>query len=239
MLACSRLFVFSTSLMVLGSSFLLPASAQTDSAPVPASNATTVTSAGDSAGSALQGGVHKIELSLELLRDVGLDLKHLMSAAGHLHDEVSIQPVTVQTEPEVVGMGTIIYIPIGTTPIGPPAPPRKDRLDIAMSQLKPQIELMKNNVDDFVSGKDQLDLPADVLTELKPLTDKWVVLVNDAYQQLLRVEPLVQGPKYDNAAIAAQAIAIQQDVQKLEDLRSHIYKIIRKEGKRIAAEKSN
>ncbi|MBY0359010.1 MAG: hypothetical protein K2W82_13490 [Candidatus Obscuribacterales bacterium] len=196
----------------------LPAVAQDNSAPaVP-----------------LTTGVHKVELTLEVLRDVGLDLKHLVTAAGRLHDEVSIQPVTLQTEPEVVGMGTIIYIPIGTTPVGPPAPPRKDRLDMAMSQLTPQINIMKKNVDDFVSGKDQLDLPDDVLAELQPMTSEWVTLVNDVYAQLQKVLPLVQGPTYDNAAIAAQAIAIQQDAQKLETLRHKIYKIIRKEGSRAA-----
>lgn len=188
-------------------------------------------------GATLSGGVHKVELSLEMLRDVGLDLKHLISAASHLYDEVTIQPVTVQTEPEVVGMGTIIYIPIGTTPIGPPAPPRKDRLDLAMNQLVPQITLMKKNVDDFVSGKDQLDLPPDVIDELKPMTTQWVQVVDDAATQLNKLQPLVQGPKYDNAAIAAQAVQIQQDAKKLEDLRKKIYKVIRKEGKRIAQPK--
>src|SRR6516225_8812705 len=63
--------------------------------------------------------IQKVELGLTQLRDIGLDLKHVMSACRHLYDEVTLQPVTIETEPELIANGVLISIPIATQPIGP------------------------------------------------------------------------------------------------------------------------
>lgn len=183
----------------------------------------------------LQGGVQKVELSLEKLRDVGLDLKHTLKAVGGLYDEVTIQPVTLITEPEVVGRGIIIQIPIGTQPVGPRQPARKDRVDLEMSSIRPEITLLKTNVDEFMSGHRQLDLPDDVLTELQPETKKWVEIVNQLSDQLSKLNQLTGGPPYDQDGIAAVAVDMQKEIKQLDETRRKIYKVIRKEGKRIAA----
>lgn len=180
----------------------------------------------------IKGGVQKVVLNLERLRDIGLDLKHVLSASNHLFDEVTIQPVTMVTEPEIVGFGTVINIPIATQPVGPPLPPRKDRLDLAMNQMKPIVTMFKQRCDDFVAGRAELDLPQDVMAKLEPSFAQWVDLVNDVNSQLVGLEPLTQGPTYDNQAIADAANAIQKDVKKLEKTRKTIYKVIQKEGKR-------
>src|SRR3984957_19870633 len=79
--------------------------------------------------------VTKVELSLDQLNDVGLDLKNILTVSKHLYDEVMVQPVTVITEPEMIA-GTVINLPVGTEPTGPPRPARKERVDLLMSQLR-------------------------------------------------------------------------------------------------------
>ncbi len=50
-------------------------------------------------GRSLTSGARSVELSLESLRDIGLDLKHLLKSASTSYDEVSIRPVSLITEP--------------------------------------------------------------------------------------------------------------------------------------------
>ncbi len=242
--------------LLLSTTLLLPLAALADDTPATGSQTTqpageTATPSTSSPASAspdesrtqpkppLQSGVKKVELSLETLRDVGLDLKHVLKAVGSLYDEVTIQPVSLVTQPEVVGPGTIIYIPINTMPVGPPQPARKDRVDLAMNNIRPIVTLLKTNVDEFESGRRQLDLPADVLSELHPQIQKWVGDVNDLANQLNQLNQLTQGPPYNNDQIASITKGMHQDIKDLDDTRRKIYKVIRKEGKKIAAERQN
>ena len=192
----------------------------------------TAGSASGAGTAALKGGVQKVDVSLEHLRDVGLDLKRVMTAARHLYDEVTIQPVRMITEPEVVGMGMIINIPIGTQPVGPPEPPRKDRVDLSMSEMTPVITMFKKNADEFVAGSRELDLPSDALSEMQPMIKDWIAQVNDLSARLSALEPLTKGPNYDNQGIASLCSGIQQDAKKLDTTRRKVYKFIRKEEKR-------
>ena len=176
-----------------------------------------------------------MQLTLEKLRDVGLDLKHVMTASKHLYDEVTIQPVTLITEPEVVGRGIVINIPIGTQPAGPPQPPRKDRVDLSMNEMTPVINMFKKNADDFVSGHKQLDLAPDIQTKLEPMIKDWIAQINDLSSQLNNLQPLTAGPTYDNTSIATVCTNIQKDVEQLDETRRKIYKVIRKEGDSQAA----
>src|SRR5262249_32087258 len=73
----------------------------------------------------LQGSVKMVELSLDDLRTLSLDVKHLTAASSHLHDEVTMQQVSIEQEPEVIGMGTVIMIPVGYQKVGPILPANK------------------------------------------------------------------------------------------------------------------
>ena len=182
-------------------------------------------------GRSLQTGVRKIELSLEKLRDVGLDLKHLMKSASSLYDEVAIRPVALMTEPEVIGT-TVINVPIGVQPIGPVQPTRKDRLDLAMNSVRPIVALLKTNVDEFLSGEQQLDISSDTLEELKPKLKDWVDRVTELSAQEKQLETLTAGPDFDSNRIADGAVAMEKNVKQLDAVRRDIYKIIRKRARR-------
>ena len=225
----------------------LPTAAGTDATTI----STTPTAAGSSATTSsitptaagtgatgstvqLQGGVQKFVLSLEKLRDVGLDLKHILKSASSLYDEVTIQPVQLIFEPEMIN-GVTINIPVGSQPIGPVQPARKDRVDLAMSGMRPLIDMMKKSVDGFMSGKEELALPDSVIAELKPQFTEWINAVDTMSDQEHQLERLTSAQPYDQQSIADLAIAIHQDVKELDKDRRSIYKVIRREGKRIAA----
>lgn len=197
--------------------------------PPPADGGTDAGSSGATAP--MQAGVQMIELNLQMLTQVGLDIKNLLKSTGSLYDEVTIQPVSVITEPEVVGRGIIINIPVGTRPVGPPAPPKKARVDLAMNQIRPIVTTLKQDVDEFETGKARLDISDDTRKDLHPYFDSWIKTVNDINTNMKQLESVTTGPPYDNSSIAQAAGTIHQDAQRLDEVRRKIYKYLQKEGK--------
>lgn len=190
------------------------------------------TDTGNPAAAPMQAGVQMIELNLQMLTHVGLDIKNLLKSTGSLYDEVTIQPVSVITEPEVVGRGIIINIPVGTRPVGPPAPPKKARVDLAMNQIRPIVTTLKQDVDEFETGKARLDISDDTRQDLHPYFDSWIKTVNDISTNMKQLESVTTGPPYDNSSIAQAAGTIHQDAQRLDEVRRKIYKYLQKEGKK-------
>lgn len=211
----------------------------TSSEAAPSDATADTTTSTDTSKKPMQASVQKVELSLQRLKEVALDLKGVLKAASSLYDEVTIQPVRMITQPEIVGRGIIINIPIGTEPVGPVQPARKERVDMAMNNIRPVISMMKKNVDAFVSGHAEFDLPESVLTELQPQFDEWAKGVNDMAAEEAKLEELTKAPPYNQPQIAARAVDIQRDVKVLDETRRKIYKIIRKEGKKIAEAKKD
>lgn len=170
-------------------------------------------------------------MDLEELRDIGLDLKHALTAARHLYDEVTLQPVTLQTEPEMIANGVLISIPVGVQPISPPVPPRKERVDMLMNEIRPVIALLKKNVDDFVAGNKQLDVSDSLKAEMDPLLTQWISLVNNLDDQVKKLDFLTAGPPYDNYSIGSAASAVQVDIKQLDEIRKTTIKLVRRESK--------
>lgn len=217
----------SEKLLVAESGVAQPATGSTDATPDKVSG----DASSSPAAAGIQGGVQKVHISLEKLRDVGLDLKQVTTSARHLYDEVTIQPVSVITEPEVVGRGIIINIPIGTRPVGLPQPPNPKRVNQAMDNMRPIITTLKQNADDFVSQNKELDVSPQAKEKLEPLVKKWVELADNIGGQLKGLDPLTTGPSYDNSSIASICVNIQQDAFLLDKVRRDAFKIIKKEEK--------
>jgi hypothetical protein len=174
----------------------------------------------------------KVNLSLDQLNDVGLDLKNILAVSKHLYDEVMVQPVTVITEPEMIA-GTVINLPIGTQPTGPPRPARKERVDMLMSQIKPSIALLKQNADDFMTESQVTEYSGEIKTKIDPLFKKWLAYMDDVYARLLTLEKLTVGPTYENYAIAETCQLLETDIKKIDEVRRPIYKLIQEEGKNL------
>jgi hypothetical protein len=175
-------------------------------------------------------GVQKVEFSLEKLREINDDLKRLMKAVNSLNDEVSIQPMSLITQPEVVG-GNIINLPVAVQGTGEFMPARKVKVDQAMSSIKPMVADMKANADAFVSNTNQIDLSIPVSAEITPLLKEWIEVVHRLSKEEERLEQLTVGPSYDNQSIARITGFIQADVKKLESNRREMVKTIRKQEK--------
>jgi hypothetical protein len=220
-------------LIVALTTLSVPARAD-DAAEVTTDNNPTVTLDRSNPAStpAMQGNVKVIELDLELLKEIGLDIKNVIKAAGSLYDEVNIRPVQIITQPEVVGRGTIVYLPVGTRPIGPPAPPRKKRLDLAVNEIDPVITALKTDADDVREGRAEIGVSDAVREELKPFFREWAQIVDDIELQRTALHKLTDSPPYDNAAISKRANAIAVDAEKLDQTRRKIYKVLQKEGKK-------
>jgi hypothetical protein len=183
-------------------------------------------------GQPLEGGIQKIDLSLEHLRDVGLDLKQVTTSCRHLYDEVNQQPVSIMTSPSMIGAGTIINIPIGFQQVGTPAQPRKSRVDQAMSIMTPIITTLKKNSDDFVAEEKTLDVTPEVQNDLTPLIGQWTSGINEISAQLNQLQGLTSGPAYDNASISTICSSMQKRAQSLDKVRGQAFKIIKKASKK-------
>ncbi len=215
---------------------LATAGTQQDQKAGSADNTSTVSA---SSGQPFKLSATKVELSLDQLNDVGLDLKHVLSSCQHLYDEVMCQPVTVITEPEMIGTGVVINLPVGTEPTGPPRPARKERVDLIMAEIRPVITLLTKNGDQFLADSQVVGFPEDMQEKIQPLLKKWIMYADDVYAKLLELEKLTIGPTYDNYAIAGKIKLVQQDIQQIDEVRRPIYKLVQKEGKRLMEAKND
>jgi hypothetical protein len=193
---------------------------------------TTATTAAIAPSSQQQGSVKVIEIDLELLKEVGLDIKNVIKAAGSLYDEVNIRPVQILTQPEIVGRGTIVYMPVGTQAVGPPAPPRKKRLDRSVAQIDPVVAALKQDADDVRAGRAEIGVSDTVREELRPYFKEWGIIVDNIEAQLSALHQLTASPPYDNAAISARANSIATYSEKLDQTRRKIYKVLQNEGRK-------
>jgi hypothetical protein len=178
----------------------------------------------------LKSGVQKVEFSLEKLREVDVDLKRMLKSATNLNEEVTIQPMSLVTQPDVVA-GNIVNLPVAVQAAGEFMPPRKEKVNEAMRSLRPMVAQLKADADAFVANTNQLDLTVGVSAQLGPRLKEWGQVVNRLAKEELRLEQLTAGPGYDNEAIGRITGFIQNDIKKLEANRKDIYKVICKQEK--------
>ncbi len=186
----------------------------------------------------LKGQVQIVDLELQTLEDIAPYVKNILKGSSSLYDQAVFQPVRVITQPTMIGAGTISNIPIGTEPTGPPQPITRQQLDSAINRMKSNIELLKKNVDEFMSGEKKLNMPDDVAAQLEPQITEWVGLVNRISAQEINLKKIRQNPPYDNFEVAKAALIIQTSAKRLDKVRVSIRKLMRKESKKIAAHKA-
>ena len=184
-----------------------------------------------------KGKVQTMKLELEALEALGPYLKQVIKGANNLFETVTFQPVTLITQPTMVGpnSGTITNIPVGVQPTGPPKQLTPRELQTAINKMKPTIDHLKQNVDEFMSEERQLNIPPDLMTRLDPQFTEWVGLVNRISAQQIELIRISQNPPYDNMQIAKAALIIEKNAKRLEKVRSSLYKTMRKESKRLSS----
>jgi hypothetical protein len=183
----------------------------------------------------VQGGISKLDLSLEHLRDLTLDLKQIMSATTHIIDEVTLTPENLSAEGNEIGFASVVPMRLGPRADGPPKPARRQRVDVAMANLTSVIGLLKQNTDQFVQSGAQLDASPDVQSKLSPLIEKWTATMGYLGQDFTALQKVTAAPDYANGAISDACTSLQGDVKDLEKVRSKITGILKDEEKRLGA----
>jgi hypothetical protein len=196
------------------------------------------TAGGDKPNQMLKGNVQIVQFELKTLEEIGPYIKNILKTSTSLYEQATFQPVRVITQPTIIGAGTISNIPIGTEPTGPPKPITKQQLDTAINQMKPSIDLLKRNVNEFMTGEKQLNLPDDLMAQLDPQFTEWIGLVNRISAQEIELTKIRQNPPYDNLEVAKAMLIIQKSAKNLDKVRSSISKVMRKERKKIIAHRS-
>jgi hypothetical protein len=211
-------------------------STQSLSVATPDRQASTASTAAISPTTTLSASIEKISVDLNHLNDVGRDLKHVVKSLSNIYDEATYEPPSFTSEPEMIGP-TVVMFPMLVRPIGmPPQPMRKDKVDLAMSDIKPVIDMLAKNVNRYVSGQVQLDLPDTLMTLVQPQLNEWVSGIGDLNNMETALEGMTQGPPYNNDKIANQTAAMEKQIKKLDESRRAIFSIVRKEGEKMMKE---
>jgi hypothetical protein len=227
-----RSLFFSSRLLVLSICLSIGSAPFTTTGALAQSAGNPATAAVAPARQPLEAGTQIVVLSLTDLREVGLDLKHLQHGASHLYDEVTLQPMTLNMMPEMIGPGVIINIPVGTQAVGEVMPAKPARVQASMTEIGSIINEMKSSVDQFMTGEKQLSMPGDAQQELNQEVQQWVAGVNNIFGQYNGLQQLTQTSPYNQPAIAQACTTIIQNVKELEKVRRQMYKVIQREGKR-------
>jgi len=211
-------------------------SMQSVSVATPDTPASAASATAPSATTTLSGSIQKITVDLNRLNDVGRDLKHVVKSLSSIYDEASYEPASFTSEPEMIGP-TVVMFPMLVRPIGmPPQPMRKERVDLAMSEIKPVIDMLAKNVNRYVNGQVKLDLPDDIMTQIQPHLDAWVSGMGQLNTMETALEGMTQGPPYNNDKVGNQALAMEKQIKKLDENRRAIFSIVRKEGEQMMHE---
>jgi hypothetical protein len=211
-------------------------SMQSVSVATPDTQASTASTAAVTPTTTLSGSIEKITIDLNRLNDVGRDLKHVVKSLSNIYDEATYEPATFTSEPEMVGP-TIIMMPMLVRPIGmPPQPMRKEKVDLAMSEIKPVIDMLAKNVNRYVNGQVKLDLPDDIMAQVQPNLNEWVSGINDLNNMETALEGMTQAPPYNNDKIGNQVLAMEKQIKKLDESRRTIFSVVRKEGEKMIHE---
>ncbi len=184
----------------------------------------------------LQGEAQIVVLTLKDLHDVGLDLNHLKDTASQLYSEVTLQRMTVQTMPTLVGPGSVVNLPIGLVPTGDYIPPRTHRVIILMAEMRPVASMLRDDLDEFRHGESQLMLPGETSAVFAEQMQQWSVNVDNIYGQLEILERACQHRPYDQGIMAQATWAIVEDAKELERIRRAMYRALQREGKRAERE---
>src|SRR4030095_7294941 len=181
------------------------------------------------AGTTLQGGVVKVEVTLNDLRDARLSISRLRKATADLYDEVTRQQVTMNFNPNVVG-STVIMTPSPSFS-GAFLPPRPKWVKASMGEIGPIINLFKEDVDAAIESDRRTDVSERCRKQLDPIRDQAFASVKTAFDLYKQLQGLTGGSSYDNRAIADTAKSLDRQIKQLDQSLKKGISILQKEAK--------
>lgn len=183
----------------------------------------------------LQGGVVKVEVTLNNLRDARLSVSRARKAIANLYDEVTRQQVTMTYNPNLVGT-TVITIPMPSF-TGQYLPPRKKWVTASMSEIGPIMNLFKEDVDNAIESNRQTDVSEAAREVLDPIKANVFALVKSSFSAYKELEDLTSGSGYDSAKIASVSNNLDAHMKRLDQTLKKGISALQKEAK--SRKKSN
>lgn len=207
-----------------------PSASSAVAASTPATTTTTTsTTTTSTSSSKLQGSVKSLDIeAAEGLRQMGDMLKKIQRASLELMGECTRQDYISVGDPDVVGTIIIPALPdpSGMMAIGPYLPIRKDMMDYYLDQMGKLIPIYAQLVDG-------LQLPESIRTQGTIQLDLMRPLFLDAkthYMNLLDMSKHLGD--IHNMKIAKEAVMLHDDMQKIDDLRRQVFKLLKDSEKK-------
>lgn len=190
----------------------------------------TGTAASDKESSVkLQGGVVKVEVTLNNLRDARLSISRVRKATANLYDEVTRQQVTMNYNPNLVGT-TVITIPMPTFS-GQYLPARKKWIAASMAEIGPILNLFKEDVDNAIESNRQTDVSEATREVLDPIKANIFALVKSSFSAYKELEDLTSGSGFDNSKIASASNNLDAHMKRLDQSLKKGISALQKEAK--------
>lgn len=171
-----------------------------------------------------------VEVSLADLKDVGLVLQTIREQSVNIYEEATRRPISVDEGPEIKSLHSI--------PVMQPdknfLPSRREWLLFYIASMEPVIKLLEQDVQEAQTGVKQLVIPHVHTADINPLWEQWAATVHQLNLDLSALVPLVDDAENNNQEIAAVAVRIFNDSEKLESIRRSIYFTVQKSIKEPA-----
>lgn len=163
-----------------------------------------------------------VAVTLEDVRDTGILLHFVRTNVVAIYQEASREEIKPESTPDLVER---VSIPFHTT--GKLAAPRLQWLVFFVGTLEPVIRELKKEVG---SADDALNpqIPAELKSVFLPLWKEWAAAVDKIDGHLDELVALFDDAANSNKKIQAVAVAMNDDINKLEDVRGRIYSAMQK-----------
>lgn len=189
----------------------------------------TQDAAGKSDKVRLQGGVVKVQTSLDELRDARLSVSRVRKSVANLYDEVTRQEMSTTTNPNFVGTTLItVTMPVYT---GVMLPARPKWVHASMDEIGPIIRLFKEDVDLAVESHRSVEASETTKEALEPLRTEAFAAVDNSFKIYEQLESLTRGNSFDNDSIASASKSLDKQMKELDRSLKKGISILQKEAK--------
>jgi hypothetical protein len=172
-----------------------------------------------------------VNLELGNVRDILLDVDRAQKAASNLFDEVNRHPITTNMSANVIGT-TVISMPQPAFAMSQVLPARKTWVDTYMSEIKPIIISMKQDLDAIRNGEADLHMSDKDEKALTPLLAEWATAIDKGAAATDELTKLTAGTPYNNSAIAKQASELHKAMKTIKKNGKKVLDILRKSAKK-------
>lgn len=158
------------------------------------------------------------------IRDVGLCLKQIQQQAVFIYLEATRKELPINSPGRIVEPKELSVEGINFKEDYLPA--RREWLVFFIGSMEPLIRLMGNDVKDVQNGVYMLSVPNISKAQFDKRWKEWTATVTDLNLSLDKINDSLGSETGNNEVVAAQAVAVFNDVKKLESLRMLVHHLM-------------